>query len=337
MNNEFFKNEIDKIKIPEDKLNKALENGIRKGKRKKNPIAKKIVYLLGAAVIFFSLFVGSAFIYSPIGAIASKIPYLSALFKEDSLEEIILQKLVDKGYKVDGVGTSYKPFKQVEVTVVGSSQYYNSVHQQIKTVVNDILQSKGYDSYSIKVVRLKNLDNNLTEKEKETISFLNKKVSNGLIKSGYNFNSVDVAPWEKTVYIDVEGSKDYYNDVKPKIEKDIKKVLAKNNYSNYEVKVSRISLQIKKVDSAESKVVNVIGEGLMSKEKYKVKSITYKEKPLTFIIDTTIQSSDKDSKALGNDIENEVEQLMKSKDVVTRLGDKSFKLVIYSADHKKIN
>lgn len=335
-----LKSEIDKIEVPEHKLNSVIKNGIEKGKKQeKRPFKNKnVLYLTTAAILFFSLFVGSAFIFSPIATVASKIPYLGSIFESEPLSEVIFKELEDKGYSLNGVGNSYKPKREIEVSVIGTNDYYNSVKNDIKEDVQQILKAKGYDSYSISVNKFKeSVEPKLTKEQQNEISIIKETISDKLNQLNYEFNAIDVDPFNKEVFINLKESMQDYNDNKGKVKKAAEEVLNGINYENYKIKASQSTLLIKKEDDIGSKVTSTIGEGLLSKKEYKVTEVGYIEEPLTFNIKTSVDSSNPSAKTLSQNIEKEVKQLLELKSVASKLDGKSYKLIIYSKDGKRLN
>lgn len=336
-----FKNEIDKIEVPEHKLNSAIKNGMEKGKKqKKRPSKnKKVLYLTAAALLFFSLLFGSAFIFSPIGTVASKIPYLGSIFETKAVSAVIMDELEEKGYSLNSVSDSYIPKKEIEVNVIGSNDYYNSVKNDIKEDVQQILKAKGYDSYSISITKFKeSVEPKLTVKQQKEKSVITEEISHKLKQSNYKFNTVDVDPMSKEIFINLKGSITYYNGNKDEVKKAAEEALNKTNYDGYGIQATHSTpIVIKKVEDIGSKITSVIGEGLLSKKKYKVTEVSYTEEPLTFNIKTSVNSSDPSAKTLSQSIEKEVNQLMELKNVSSKLEGKSYKVIIYSKDDKKIN
>jgi hypothetical protein len=53
------KKAVDKIKIPEDKLDQAIEYAIKSGKKNQRSLGKKFIYFSSAADLLFSLLIGS--------------------------------------------------------------------------------------------------------------------------------------------------------------------------------------------------------------------------------------------------------------------------------------
>ena len=145
-------------------------------------------------------------------------------------------------------------------------------------------------------------------------------------------------PFGKEIFIDLKGDISYYDDNKDKVKKAAQEELNGTNYGNYKVQVTNSTpIIIKKENDIGSDITSKIGEGLLSKKEYKVTEIGYIEDPLTFNIKTSVSSSDSSSKTLAQKIEKEVNQLLELKTVSSKLEGKSYKVIIYSKDGKKIN
>jgi len=336
-----LKSEIDKIKVPEDKLNFAVQKGIEKGKKQKIKPSKNktAMYVSAAAILFFSVFIGSAFVFAPVGTVASKIPYLGAVFQSDEVSDVIMKNLEEKGYTINSVSVSYIPTKEVEVNVMGNDDYYNSVKGDIKDEVNKILNAKEYDTYDIKITKFKESKNpGLTKQQQKDKKIITEAISNKMAQEKYNFNTIEVDPFGKEIFIDLKGDISYYDDNKDKVKKAAQEELNGTNYGSYKVQVTNSTpIIIKKENDIGSDITSKIGEGLLSKKEYKVTEIGYIEDPLTFNIKTSVSSSDSSSKALAQKIEKEVNQLLELKNVSSKLEGKSYKVIIYSKDGKKIN
>ncbi|MBA9025556.1 DUF4179 domain-containing protein [Peribacillus huizhouensis] len=94
-----FKEEIDHIHVPVDKLDAIILNTVQGRLPKRNSsIRKKILYSVGAAVVVFGLFLSSA-TNSPVMAnIVSQIPIIGTIFSESEdrgLEQVSKQGLAD--------------------------------------------------------------------------------------------------------------------------------------------------------------------------------------------------------------------------------------------------
>lgn len=331
-----LKIEVQRIQIPEEKLNMAIEVGLKKGKSKSKR-GSIFVYITSAAVLLIGLFISTAFFSPTMAEVVSKIPYLNLIFKSKSLDTIVWDKLIDKGYKLSSVGVSYTPKKTIDVSLEGSDEYYDEVKNEVQKTVKDVLKSKGYDSYAIKITQQKDFkEYELNEKEKKEKNILEREVSITLKQLKYRFDSIIVDPTEKSIFINIVGSKDYYNDVKSHVQKVALETAKTNHFPNYKIKVTRVTVEISKPDKG-SLIIPAISEGLMSKKEYKVKGVGYKSKPLKIIIRTSIRSTDPSAKHLVKKIVSEINEFLKSEDISTELGDEKYEIIIYSKDKKKIN
>src|SRR4051812_38395311 len=94
------KKEVDKIIIPEDKLEQRIGYAIKSGKKVKRRFSKRLFNISGAAVLLSGLLVGSAFVSPVMANIVSKIPYLGLIFQSEPITSLILDELEEKGYKI---------------------------------------------------------------------------------------------------------------------------------------------------------------------------------------------------------------------------------------------
>ncbi|WP_456363561.1 DUF4030 domain-containing protein [Priestia aryabhattai] len=336
-----LKSEIDKIEVPQDKLDTAIHQALNKGKKQKvkTPKNKLAIYISAAAILFFSIFVGSAFVFAPIGSMASKIPYLGAVFQSSDLTDVIMKDLDKKGYKINSVSATYLPTKEIEVNVMGNDQYFNAVKSDVKEEVRQILKAKEYDGYNIKLTKYKELKNpGLTKQQQKDKEVITEAVSKEMTLKKYNFNTIEVDPFSKEVFVDLKGDISYYDDHKDLANAAVKEALGKSDHSDYKVHITNSTpIIIKKQNDIGGDITSKIGEGLLSKKEYKVTEVGYVEEPLTFNIKTSVNASDSSSKVLAQNIEKEVKQLTDLKNVKEKLNGKSYKVVIYSKDGKKLN
>lgn len=87
MNNEFpeLKKEMEKIKVPMEKLDLLIEQTIKENKIKKS-WRKKVFYSLGAAVVVFGVFMGSAIASPAMAKVASHLPLVGNFFNDSEDE-----------------------------------------------------------------------------------------------------------------------------------------------------------------------------------------------------------------------------------------------------------
>ncbi|MFD5853487.1 DUF4030 domain-containing protein [Cytobacillus pseudoceanisediminis] len=329
--------EVDKIKIPEDKLDQAIQQGLRRGKKSQRGFGKKVIYTCSAAVLLFGLLIGSASVSPTIANVVSQIPYLGQIFESKDIVIVITEELKSKGYDTSSAGIRYHPEKIIEVSIEGSDEYFNNVKDGVEKIVRRILKSKGYDAYSIKVNKyVAKSDYVLNEEEKKEKNILENKVAKELKQLDFKFDTVQVDPTEKVMFINIVGSKKYYDTIQDAVEKTALEVAKVNKFKGYRIIVTRVTVEVTKAGK-EAQIISAITEGLMSKKEFKVSGVGFKSKPLTFIVTTSILSSDPTAKALGAEIESMIVEFLTSEEISTILENEPYEIIINSKDEKKIN
>ncbi|QED46647.1 DUF4179 domain-containing protein [Cytobacillus dafuensis] len=110
MNSQFpeFKNELEKISVPVEKLDKMIENTIKENRVKRS--RKKIAfYSFSAAVVGFGLFIGSAMLSPAMAKVASHIPLVGTFFNDSADEGLSiagqkgLTQVIDQSSKDNGI------------------------------------------------------------------------------------------------------------------------------------------------------------------------------------------------------------------------------------------
>jgi hypothetical protein len=300
-------------------------------------LARKIIYLSFALVILIGLFVGSAFVSPTMAKVISTIPYLGSIFQSKSINQLIYDELEEKGYKIGSMGIRYDHNKTIEISLEGPDDYYHEVKGDIKKIVKGILKSKGYDAYSVKVSKfVVKTDYVTNEDEKNEKQLLEIEVTKKLKQSDYKFDMVQVDPTEKAMFINIVGSKKYYNSIQEAVEKEAMEVANVNKYKGYRINVTRVTTRVE-ISGEEAQIIPAITEGLMSKKEYKVSGVGFKSNPLTFIITTSILSSNPTAKAHGNEIESMIVEFLTSEEISPILGDEPYEIIVNSKDKKKIN
>ncbi|TDL60086.1 DUF4030 domain-containing protein [Rhodococcus qingshengii] len=344
-----IRQELDKIEIPKELNNRVIlgmENAKRdyerqlkpesKGDRKIWSPRKKIMFFSSVAILSLGLFISSAFISPTMAKVISNIPYLSSIFQSEPIGGLIFDELKEKGYKISGIGTGYSPQKVFYVTIEGSDDYYNEVKDEVEKTVIEILLSKGYDAYSVEVNKVRKQDYTLIEEEMKEKNIIENEVTIKLKQLNYKFDMVQTDPTEKTIFINIVGTKKYYHSVQDDVEKMALEVADGNKYTGYKINVTRVTTEIRPSGKG-GQITSTIAEGLMSKKEFKVAGVGYKDKPLSFIISTSILSSDPTAKALGTEIESMIVEFLKSEEISPILDNESYEIIVNSKDNKKIN
>jgi hypothetical protein len=339
-----IKKKLNEIEIPQE-LSEIVQLGMEQARAELEPIrnkkvwnfGKKVAYFSGVAVLIIGLFIGAAFVSPKIQAFASKIPYLNLIFHSKSVGEEISEELKMKGYSVSSTGIRYNPKKTVSVFLDMEDFEFEKAKPDVEKIVRDILKSRGYDAFSIKVSKFVPQEDYVPSKEeKKEIAVLNQEVTNKLKQSNYQFNNVQTDPTEPTIFINIVGSKDYYNSVKKDVEKAALETVRANHYKGYKINVTNVTVEVRKADKG-SLITGPLAEGLMSKKEFKVLGVAYKNKPLTFIIRTYLPSSDPKAKELGKKLNQMIVEFLNSKEISSILKNEPYEIMIKSKDNKKIN
>lgn len=339
-----IKKELNKIEIPRE-LRERVMLGVQQAIAEEEPIKdkkiwrfrKKVAYSSGVAVLICGLFIGSAFVSPTMEAIASKIPYLNLIFHSKSVVEVITEELKNKGYKSSSAGISYSPKKFVSLSLDLSDKEFKKAKPEVENIVRRILKSRGYDAYSIRVSKFEpNEDYVPSEEEKKEMTVLNQEVTKKLNLLHYKFDHVQTDPTEHTIFINIGTSKDYYNSVKDDVEKVMQETVSANHYKGYKIKVTNVSVTVRKADKG-SQITSLLAEGLMSKKEFKVTGVGYKSKPLTLIIQTSVRSSDSKAKELGKKLDQMIVDFLNSKEISAIVKNEPYVIIIKSKDDKKIN
>lgn len=344
-----IKQEVDNIEIP-DELHRRVIMGLEKVKndnsnqlsnitniKKKSSLRRKITYCCGTAVLLFLLFIGSAFVFPPIAVVASKIPYLNLIFQPNTVDVMIFDKLKERGYKINSTSIIYNPKKSIEVRVEGSDDYYNKIKSNIEQIVKEILYSKGYDSYTVKVIKEENNKGfNLSKEDSREKLTIENDLTNLLKQFDYQLGTVEVDPTDKLIFVSILGSNENYLKIKNEVEKTIIEYTKKNKYKGYKINITNENMNLVKVNKG-AQITPTIAEKLMSKKKYKVTGVGFKENPLTFTVNTSILSTDPKAKDLGIVIEKIIVDTIKTEKIKSLIGNESYNIIINSKDRKKIN
>lgn len=103
-----FKNEMDQISVPVDKLDAIIAQTVKETKLKKSK-KRVVLYTVNAAVVGFSLFIGSAMVSPAMAKVASNIPVVGTFFNDVGDEGLKiagqkgLTQVVDQSAKDNGI------------------------------------------------------------------------------------------------------------------------------------------------------------------------------------------------------------------------------------------
>lgn len=327
-----FKHEVDQIPVPEKKLDAAIDSAIRRGKRKRWGFPKNTAYSAGAAAALFCMFIGSAFVSPTMADMASKLPLLDQLFESKPVFQIITEELRED-YEVDAMGMSYTPKKEFTVEVTGSEEYFSEMKGEIENRVEELLATRGYDAFSIKVYREEPHHNTPEQEHQEHLNrALRNTVHEGL--KNYDFEILSVggvySEDRKVVTLDIPDTETRTAE----IEAAVQKLVQDAGMNKVQVSFQKVDMQKSEQNHRWTPVITTISEGLMGRKDFQVKRITKSNDTgsITVFVTLDLPASDSGAKELAAQTENTVNEFIQSEEAKEAVQDDSYKIVIYSKD-----
>lgn len=315
-------------------------------KKRRHSLPVKISYVTAACLVLFGLFIGSAFVSPVMAEVASKIPFLNKIFEQQPIDEEIREKLEDNGYKISGTGYSVQE-KTYSVTVKGSDEYYNQVKDEVKKITEDVISSRGYDDYKVKVGQPREVDpaedpaNDPKYHDSELAFDVLTKVVPKLQEQGYKIQSFGggyTGPDAKEIRLDldIEDTEIRKDEIERAIMEEINKTDIKKEVT---IKFHPFNVQEKEIEGKWlDKILPVIWEGMLSKKEYKTKGVGYsfKKGTMNIYITTTVDKADNDAAELANKIEIAIHEFLKSDELKDLVADTPYKIVVMDKDGKDI-
>lgn len=346
MNNSEFKKEVDSIEVPEERLDMTIKTAMKDEKPKRG-LGKKIIYFTSAATLFVGLLFGSA-VASPAWAdTLSKIPLLGSVFELGEPGHDILSAVNEQGYNVKDVSFRYQPEKAVEIRVGGSEEYFAEVQNEVKNIAEKVLETKHYDTYSVKVMETWDVASEegdkpkpASEEEKQEQLVIPSKVMEALKKIDYKHEFSLIGYYSsKTIEIPIEGSEEYYTKMKDIVKSTVNDELQASNIKGYTVKVSHQPTKKVKQKKWKLDLIPVVTQELMGKKGYHVTEVksAMKESSMQLKITTSLKGSDSSANELAKGIEENVNKILNSDRFDQITNGFPYEVNIYSKDNKKIN
>jgi len=324
--------DIEKLESNEKNKNPILSNFMKKGR-----IRQKLTHYGIALIILFGLFVSSAFISPAMAEVLSKIPYLSRIFHSEPINRVIWNELKQKGYKIAGLGGNAS---HIFISIDGSEQYFQDVHEEVKEIAANILKANDYDRYKIEVKRqidrpvpqLSEHDQEIEEALKESYDHLIKSQFNVL---GYGYQNTSPHSNRVIINIDIPNTEKRINEIKEIINEGLKA----KNIDSYSIKINKIDLVQSEKEAKWNEIFDVIFEGLTAKKEYKVTGFAYSfhPAPLQIIIKTSIDSSDKDADEQVRKIEKTINEFLNSEEIQNKINGDPYEIIIRGKNKKRIN
>lgn len=341
-----IKEEVNKIDIPED-LNNRVTLGMDNAKRdmgkkhlnlkKKKTWGIKGSLLIAAAVLLLGISLSISNSSPALAQVVSKIPYLNSLLQSKPVIDLISEELDKEGFIVYGIDTIYKPEKEVRIRLADDEGYDNNAQKEVEKIAEQILKSKGYNAYSINVgMFVREEEYTPSKEEKKEIEVLEKELLEEFKEKNYKSTSLSVNPVDRKISVNIGESREYYEEIRDKVELTAKDVLKSRDYTGYEIDISNVIVKMNQ--SGKSALIEPsLSDALLSKKEYKVTGISFTDAPLKFYIKTSIKSNDSNAKKEGEKLDVMINEFFETPEIEKILDNDPYEVIIYSEDKKRIN
>lgn len=310
---DIIKKEMDedmkKIQVPSSLYDFA-KNIKEESETKERPELKKRgkrkIQFAAAAVIGLGVLTGSAFLNPAVAEMASKIPYLGQVFKTKSLDVLLWEALEKEGYERFSLGMRPGETVLFEVRVEGSEKDADRERENITRIVDNVLKSKGYDSYKIHVSSFMPEYTHLTEEE-EKMGMLGEEVEKALKNRGFEIQFVN--PFNDVIEITIPLTETRGEEIKIATLE-----IVKANGSDKDVLITSVDVEKNRREDTWTNYLRSIHEGLALKKEYKVSGYgyQYKKNKMNIFIKTSMKASDEEAKETVGKIREEITTFIES-------------------------
>lgn len=299
-------------------------------------------YITGTVLAGVLLF-GSASISPTINNAFAKTPFLNLIFEptllNNDIVKMITERLIDKKYPFENISIA-APKKKIVINIAESEQYPLDVEKAIKKEVSSLLRSFDLTDYQFEVVQdLQKVsvnsmiykENNLIAKQLENNIKKDSRLQDyKLISVFVNNNSV------QNMIILVASDKETRTGV---MEQIVKSIVKENNFEPYEIKTYEIDASEEEKALKWQAILNKIYTEFTGKEELKMKDIRYSliEPQSSFLINTSINSTDATAKEDALKIEKSIRLFITTHGEVSATNQEAFNIIIYGSDNKEIN
>jgi hypothetical protein len=298
---------------------------------KKVSLIRKLAYSSIVLIILFGLFISSAFVSPAMAKVVSKIPYLGQIFEnKNNIVLLISEELRAKGYKKTGVGVSF-PKKEIEIAVQGSEKYFDDVKSDVDDITKDILKSKGYDAYTVKVSRYtERVDVPHSEEDKKELEIL---LSLDKASEKYKLLGIGILA-QKIVEVEIPDTEKRTDE----IEQYVQNIIQLKTNDQYTVKFKKVNMKKREQEGRWSAILDTVSEDLLGKKDYNVRMVGYSVHPEPEIqMFITLSRSDENAKAFAQQLEKIIDDFLQSEQMKSRVKNDPYHITIFDKDDKIIN
>ncbi|MCO7126912.1 DUF4030 domain-containing protein [Sporolactobacillus shoreicorticis] len=310
-------------------VEQAMHDG-KPAKSRKWGIKKKGVAVAAAVLFAFCLLVDSPFVSPAMANVAQKIPFLNAIYHKD-ISTRVAEALDAKHIPYDGISILFGKDKKIVVSIKDGTD--PELRQEAADVLKRVvIKENDFDAFSIQTVDSTEDSKPIKEKPEEE---KRTKVLSELGVSLKGFPDVIVGIRIKAFDVQIPDTEKRVGEIKQKI----KEVVNRYHMDDDPIKITTYSMAKRRLDDQWYPLITTIGEGFLAKKEYHVKGFGYsiKENTMNFIITTTYDQVNEESKKTAAKIEQLINSFLKSEDAQKRIGGKKYKIIINSKDHQRIN
>lgn len=322
--------EIDWNQNHKEKLNKELKTRIEQKQfdiKKKKGFLKKTAYCAAMAATLLVLLIGSGFVSPAMANVISRIPVINLFLNNNDLISQVDSELQKKDYNIGNISITYIPEKTINIPIIGSDHYYESIKEGVRNTVKDLLHSRNYDSYEIKLSKVipaeKYDEDSIEEQKNDRTLFMD--MYEALDEKNYKVLGIQITA-KREIIADIPSTEEQVEEIK----KTLSEVAAEYGKVEYSVKCYKINLEERAQAKRWRPLIRSINEELIGRKDYQVKSVGYSNhnKPMTIYIQTSLRHSNPASKKINKQIEKMVQEFLSSKESKAIIKDDSYELKI---------
>ena len=252
------------------------------------------------------------------------------------IEEVMTQ--VSQGFEKSGYGEipfRFTSTKRLLTVQVKDKEFVNHSGKKIESLIHDIAKEIEVE-FEVVEVELGEEDRKSTELLREIV----KTTTNLLEQEGYKFSALTINSITESPRIEIiiEGTKEYYNNVKDEVKKLTVEAISLKTSIKFEVKVNRKS-ESEIRDEKWSPIFSAIREEIDKEfEEYRGFAYSFHPEPLEIIIKTDLPNSkDRGSSKKAKEIERYVKEVIKIKREEVFVEKTPYKVIIRGQENKKLN
>ena len=261
--------------------------------------------------------------------------------KIESLLTKIQQTLVHKDYGEIGLNFSFEG--RLLTVQVKDRAFIDQNEKKIKTLINDIAKEKKMDAINIQFEAV-NTYSAMSEEDKklnELIHEVSNITSESLNEKGYFINAMTIDPRTSNPFIEIriDGTKEYYDQVKNNIQQLVSNAVSLSTKINFEVKITRRNENDIR-DEKWQPIFSAIREESDKKfEEYRGFAYSFHPEPLQIIIKTDLSESKWawNSKKKAEQIEKYVHEIIEIKWEELSIEELPYEVIIRGKDNKRLN